>query len=451
MKGIMVRSTTLFNSKAACIIFIGLALLTAYYRMAWPFLLLILFLFYLGWSYFWTVLSCRYLAATDSGMKDSIFAGDTLTLEYRFVNQWIFPLARFGVRSYFPVVFKLGGSIPLDLSKAYEENAYAASANGILTSLWIQGSMQRTWLSAKEEGLLQLKVNVPVRGYYYIPPAQFYAGDPSGLYQGFNRAGQEHYLMVLPNLKGDTCLNRILSFEENHREDIFGLDDRYQTFGIRDYQPNDPPKNINWYASARTKTIKTNLYQRKVSALCLVVLDISCGFQPVIEPNDGREVDPMLEDAISFACGISLSQLELGSKVAFFTNAPMLCWEKDEKAPPGSPGVKLRRKRQITALDFAPGYEQGQRILRLCAAIDDTGRATLDEQKMLWSKIREISANATVYLLGYHKLSDKWERLKNAEAGTVITDPAGFYTSERLAELSSSRVRVINLSNEECK
>jgi hypothetical protein len=52
--------------------------------------------------------------------------------------------------------------------------------------------------------------------------------------------------------------------------------------------------------------------------------------------------------------------------------------------------MRLVRSRGLSALDFAVGTAQEQRILELCAALDDTARADLAAQQLLWEKMLRI-------------------------------------------------------------
>lgn len=425
----------------------AVAVLTVYYRLAWPFLVLILCLSYLGCSYGWTWLSCRYFTAESTGMPENIFPGDNFTWEFRFANRWAFPLIRCGIRFFLPPVFSCQDQQQLTYTIESQDSS-GDSAPGFLPVYWKRGDIQRSWFPAQEEFAVRLQVTAGLRGYYYLPPVRFFAGDVSGLYQGFKQLGQEQYLTVFPNPIGSTEIQRILSYEENRREDIFGLEDRYETLGVRDYQLNDPPKNINWYATARTNALKANMYQRKDSLYCLVVLDLTAGFQPVTEPDRDRSEDPQLEKAISYACGLALTQLEQGSQTAFITNAPLVNWEKNKADRLHSPGVRRKRTRKITGLSFSGGTEQEQKILRLCASVDDTARASMSEQERMWARIREIPPHTLVYLVCYHTPPANWKNYEHTGESLSFPEPAEFYTPQRLGELSSSRVRLLNFSGE---
>jgi len=195
---------------------------------------------------------------------------------------------------------------------------------------------------------------------------------------GLNQVGREQHLYVFPRLKSTGELFKTLDFQENNRDDNFGLEDRYQAQGVRDYQLADPPKSINWYATARSNSLKTNIYQRKDSQFCLVALDLCVPAQPATGAVDTASFeDPGLEEAISLAAGIALYHLEQGALTAFFTNAPLLQWKKKKgnNLSPDDTSAYMSRVRPVTFLDFAGGTGQAQSILKVCAAIDETSRA----------------------------------------------------------------------------
>lgn len=440
----LIRSVTWMAHRSLWAVLAALAALAAHDRMVWGFLLAALLLLYLIWSYLWAFLSCRHLLASESLAQTNLYAGDSVNLSWQFENTWSFPLSCCGLRLYLPDAFLRGADGGLSFSKMESD---AQGVGDGVSPAWICAAMQQDWIAAKDRRTVSLGVTAPLRGCYYLPPAQVFAGDPSGLYQGTRRTGGDRFLTVLPRFKGEADLHRAASFNETFHRDLFGLDDPYQAMGVRDYETGDSPKHINWYATARTTCVKSNLFERQISASCLVALDLSCGFGPVIESEAVRREDPLLEEAISLACGIALSQLSRGVQTAFFTNAPTLYWERvPHKAPPGDFGYRLRRSRSLTQLGFQTGTKQENSILKLCASIDDTSRAALAGQRLLWEKMMQIPAKTTVYLLRYHTPPESWERLMRAEQSASPQDPADFYTPGRLAGLPSSSVHVIDLS-----
>lgn len=446
MKKIRVLSTTPAASGKVQLAVAAAALVTVYYRMPLPFLLLALYLSYLLWSYYWTMQSCRSTVGESVKLQESIFAGEAFTLDFKFFNGWLFPLVRCGIGLLLPSQLTCSSNAPLAISRVSKSSEVTATTLQLAPS-WDYCTVSYGWLPGKKEVTAQLQVKARLRGVYYLPPPHIFVGDPSGLFRGINQVGQEQYLYVFPRLKSIGDIHNTLDFQENNREDNFGLEDRYQAHGVRDYQLADPLKSINWYATARTNSLKTNLYQRKDSEFCLVVLDLCVSSQPVCAVSSERLEDPQLEEAISLAAGIALFHLERGAMTAFFTNAPLLQWEKKkDNIPPNAAGAYMRKVRSISTLDFGGGTRQAQNILKLCAAIDEYGRANPAEQKKLWSKIQGVPANTLIYLLGYHTPPANWNDVEEHNNGRDASDPAQFYSPQKLAGLPSARVRLINLS-----
>jgi hypothetical protein len=94
MKMRKVTSTTPISDPKVQLLVAVAALAAAYYRMPLTFLLLILYLSYLLWSYYWTMMSSKFTTGESSATANSVFAGETLTREFKFLNSWLFPLVR---------------------------------------------------------------------------------------------------------------------------------------------------------------------------------------------------------------------------------------------------------------------------------------------------------------------------------------------------------------------
>ncbi|MFZ7103018.1 MAG: DUF58 domain-containing protein [Peptococcaceae bacterium] len=439
----IVTTTPIAGGKAWLMVAFA-AVLTVYYSLPLLFLLLVLYLSYLLCGYCWTRMSCRSSAGRSSPLQEGVFTGETFSREFYFINQGPLPLVRCGMDFLLPQQFEYSSSVPVTsfLISGQEE------INPALTEVypsWHCCTLFHAWMREKDEVKLTLKLKGQLRGVYYFPPAHYYVGDPSGLFRGLNQLSREEYLFVYPRTKSMEDILDIVTFEENSRENNYGFEDRYQVQGVRDYQLKDSPKSINWYATARSGSLKTNMYQRTSSRHCLVVFDLSVGSQPSYGYDYTRLEDHLLEEAISLAAGIALFHLEQGVKTAFYTNAPLLKWEKRADSSGGS-DVYLKKTRRITTLDFAKGEEQGQNILKLCAAMDETSRANSAEQEKLWEEVRKVPAGTFIYLLGYHNIPAGWRNLQNYDSKDAGSQAAGFYSPQRLQGLSSAKVRLLNLS-----
>lgn len=361
MKQIRVISTTPFAGREACFVLGFFALVTAYYRLALPFFVLLLYLLYLVWSYYWTLSSCRYLAVALEGGQEKIFVGESITWNLIIINKlWLFPLVRCGLNFSLPAQFNCCPSVPLEFAAAASDDNEFTSPDEILPT-WKHGTLSYAWLPEKEEIKISLQMEALLRGVYYFPPLRSFVGDPSGLYHGLQELKQGQYVTVFPRLKNSMELMGALALTERERANNFGLEDPYEIQGVKDYQRTDSARSINWYATARTNSLKTNVYQRKDSQYCLVVLDLSVGYQPTYIPDRVRLEDPLLEEAISIAASLALYHLEEGVRTAFFTNAPLFKWDKKENPPRGSEGIYMQRQRRLTTLE-RPGTVKGNPV-----------------------------------------------------------------------------------------
>jgi len=445
MKKLRVQSTTPIASIGARFTVAIAAMFTIYYHLPLPFFLLMLYLSYLLCSYCWTRMSCRSTVGKSTVLQQGVFAGEIFNWEFGFSNQGFLSLVRCGLHFHIPQQFEFSSNVPLSSSLHSGNEELTPSSQEVYPS-WNSCTLSYAWLPEKNDVKIALDIKAQLRGIYYFPPVHFFVGDPSGFFRGMNQISQEQYLDVFPHLRSTEDLMKIMAFEENHREDSFGLEDRYQLQGVRDYQQSDSPKSINWYATARGGSLKTNIYQRTSSEYCLVVLDLSVRSQPAYGLDYARLEDPLLEEAISLAAGLALYHLEQGAKTAFYTNAPLLKWEKKDDFSTDSTRAYMKKVRKITTLGFAQGENQGQDILKLCSAIDETSRANSEEQEKLWVKIQEIPANTSIYLLGYHNPPASWYKIPDYNSDNASINSANFYSPQKLGSLSSSKVRLLNLS-----
>ena len=109
-------------------------------------------------------------------------------------------------------------------------------------------------------------------------------------------------------------------------------------FGVREYQPGDPPHSINWRASARySDTLYANEYQQERVADVGIVLD---GRVKSNEFGHGRSI---FEYSVQAAASVADALLSQGNRVGLLLYASFLGWT--------FPGYgKLQRERILHAL-----------------------------------------------------------------------------------------------------
>ena len=109
-------------------------------------------------------------------------------------------------------------------------------------------------------------------------------------------------------------------------------------FGVREYQPGDPPRSINWRASARyTDTLYANEYQQERVADVGIVLDGR------LRTNEFARGHSLFEYSVRAAASLADALLNQGNRVGLLLYASYLGWT--------FPGYgKIQRERILHAL-----------------------------------------------------------------------------------------------------
>jgi len=109
-------------------------------------------------------------------------------------------------------------------------------------------------------------------------------------------------------------------------------------FGVREYQPGDPPSAINWHASARyTDTLYANEYQQERVADVGIVLDGR------MRTNEFGRGHSLFEYSVQAAASLADALLNQGNRVGLLLYASYLGWT--------FPGYgKIQRERILHAL-----------------------------------------------------------------------------------------------------
>ncbi|MBD1371514.1 DUF58 domain-containing protein [Hazenella sp. IB182357] len=120
---------------------------------------------------------------------------------------------------------------------------------------------------------------------------------------------------------------------------------------IREYQPDDDPRNINWQSTARIGKLVSNVYQPLMGQSVIILLD--CGRMMGIQ-NEGRtQLDQTLEAALGFA-SVALKRGDQVSLLAFADD--IICW-----LPPGK-GINYIQKMIEATFDIKPSYAESNYV-----------------------------------------------------------------------------------------
>jgi len=202
-----------------------------------------------------------------------------------------------------PSALSRGVGVPLAV------DAFASGVGGIRIR---QASPPALELSqAESEGALRARLTPLRRGRHRLPPVAVRIEGPLGLASRYLHDGQEAELLVYPDLPAARRL--ALAVRHGFLRDPglrargpLGLGTDFES--IRDYQPDDDVRQVNWRATARLGRPMSNQYrvEKDRDVICL----IDCG-RLMAAALGGRS---RLDAALDAAAAVALVADELGDR-----------------------------------------------------------------------------------------------------------------------------------------
>lgn len=153
------------------------------------------------------------------------------------------------------------------------------------------------------------------RGYYRINNIDLTATDLFMSKQFHSSFQPEESMYVLPRAissRDFQFLLQQLNGEMLTKRNLY--EDPFELRGIREYQPFDDMRSINWKATAKTGSFMVN--QKNYTAPKTVRIFLN------LEDRNILKITDALEDSIRIGAGLARYLLEQGIKVAFYCNAP---------------------------------------------------------------------------------------------------------------------------------
>ena len=151
------------------------------------------------------------------------------------------------------------------------------------------------------------------RGYYHIKNIDLMASDLFFMDENMKSMSTENYLYVYP--KTFPCENLKYSLQKLNGEIIVKrhmLEDPFEYRGIREYQPFDDIRSVNWKATARTGALKVN--QKNYTAMQTIRIFLN------LEDDGILEKENEIEASMQIAMGIARFFLLQGMKVSCYAN-----------------------------------------------------------------------------------------------------------------------------------
>lgn len=158
------------------------------------------------------------------------------------------------------------------------------------------------------------RIICPQRGYYGIYGIDLVGVDLFFSEEMVASLSSETVLYVLPRAlpfsQTEQAIRRISGDLVTRRHEI---EDPFTYKGIREYQPYDEPKAINWKASARTDELKVNIRENTSVSGVRIFMNL--------EDNDILRREELLEMSISLCEGIAEFLLKEGVRLSVYANA----------------------------------------------------------------------------------------------------------------------------------
>lgn len=186
------------------------------------------------------------------------FPGDTIHVRYRVTNRKALPLPFLELREQLPEPL-----CPPELDLP------PSSATGAVLY------KHATHLRWHERVTWPLDLQCPTRGYFRLGPALLRSGDGFGLFTNSRDEPATDGVVVYPRTVPLPDLGlpsaRPLG-ERKGRQRIF--EDPLRIAGVRDYEPGDSIRRIDWKATARRGALQSRLYEPSTTQHLLVALNI---------------------------------------------------------------------------------------------------------------------------------------------------------------------------------
>jgi uncharacterized protein (DUF58 family) len=223
-----------------------------------------------------------------------IFCGEKAKLEVVFLNRKLLPLWWMSLKFYLSrnIIFD-------DEIKENEGN------DNFRKDVFYLGSYERLTKN--------YNMTAGSRGYYKIREMELASGDVFGSVRIIKNIACSTELYVYPALLDPLELN--IAFSKMNGEILTQrhiIEDHFQLKGIRQYEPFDSMKMVNWSATAKTGELKVNQYDYTSSGEITIMINF--------ERHNSWDPDEIFEKSISLAASLSTEYLRYGMSVELITN-----------------------------------------------------------------------------------------------------------------------------------
>ncbi|MCM1154870.1 MAG: DUF58 domain-containing protein [Roseburia sp.] len=272
-------------------------------------------------------------------------------------------------------IIENGKRLPLPMLKVKFQTdknlRFTDSENSRVTDLYYRNDIFQ--VKGRERITRKLEFTAMKRGYYRIHNIDLVTADLFLSAEMIESRQTEQYFYVYPAPCVSEALKR--SLQQLNGEILTKMhfpEDPFEYRGIREYQPCDDMRSINWKATAKTGALKVN--QKNYTSLQTVRIFFN------IEDTGILRKDEEVEASIRIAAGIAAFFLNQGIRAACYGNGRDILHGEPVRIEPGA------------------GAGQLQQIYRALARID-TGREAADFAGTFEEKLWEdIGGTTTIFI-----------------------------------------------------
>ena len=269
---------------------------------------------------FWDRFAFREVNHWRGLSRNRAFVGDALEYTVTLANDKIVPLIWVDIQDNFPPELDLPGATVRGTGME------ASREHRITTSLLPY--QQVTW---------KYQLHCLARGYHRIGPARLRSGDIFGFTAAETRQTGVDHILVYPRV---VDLRRLI-FPSEHplgeakgRRNIYPDPSRFM--GLRDYQPRDPMKHIDWKATARRSLLQTRIFEPAVALNVLIAMNATTNEFAWQGSNRRR-----FERAVTVAASVAGYCAEAGYSFGLISNGVAVYSGKGISIPLGSSRQQL--------------------------------------------------------------------------------------------------------------
>jgi len=223
--------------------------------------------------------------------EDHAFVGETFRVELRLTNRKPLPLPWVEVRD----------DVPEELVRP--EDAATFRPMGQYRAL---GLDWRTSVAGGQRVRRAIELRAPARGLYRLGPAVLRSGDPFALFTEERVLERPTPVVVYPRTFDLPELRLPARRPYGERAGAARLfEDPLRIAGVRDYQPGDPLRRIDWKATARRGVLQSRVYEPAATRHLLICLNTQ-----TVVPAWAGYIPELLERSISVAASLARDAYE---------------------------------------------------------------------------------------------------------------------------------------------